>query len=65
MRAAYQAEQEHLGGVAEKTGAALSVLFIYIGGKDEHRVRFEFENVRRDMSSLCGKICATAGKVRT
>lgn len=65
MRAAYRAERGILAGVAENAGAALGVLFVYVGGKDERRVRFGFENVRRDMNALCTRVCAAAGKVRT
>ncbi len=64
MRAAFDLEREGLTGVAEKAGGALSVLFVYIGGKEMKQARFVFESVRGDMNSICRKICTAAGRER-
>ncbi len=64
MRAAFDLEREGLAKIAEKTGCALSVLFVYSGGKDVKPARFVFESVRGDMSSICRKIYASAGRER-
>lgn len=60
MRAAYDLERDGLAGAAEKTGGVLSLLFVYVGGKEIKTARFVFESVRGDMSSICRKICAAA-----
>jgi ribonuclease P protein component len=60
MRAAYDLEREGLAGAAEKTGGVLSMVVVYVGGKDRTTARFIFESVREDMSSICRKICAAA-----
>jgi ribonuclease P protein component len=62
MRAAYEQEREGLAGASGKAGIVLSVLFVYNGGKDLKSARFGFESVRRDMSAICRKICAGAGR---
>jgi ribonuclease P protein component len=64
MRAAFDLEREGLAGVAEKTGGALSLLFVYDGGKEMNQARLVFESVRREMSSICRKICIAAGRER-
>jgi ribonuclease P protein component len=64
MRAAFDLEREGLAGIAEKGGSALSVLFVYNGGKDVKPARFVFESVAGDMSSICRKISAAAGRER-
>lgn len=64
MRAAYDLEREGLARAAEQAGGALSVLFVYNGAKDVKPARFGFECVRGDMSSICRKICAAAGRER-
>jgi len=64
MRAAFDLEREGLTGVAEKAGGALSVLFVYGGGKEMEQVRFVFESIRGDMNSICRKICTAAGRER-
>jgi ribonuclease P protein component len=62
MRAAFDPERENLARVAEKAGSALNLLFVYTGGKDVKPAGFVFESVRGDMSSICRKICAAAGR---
>jgi ribonuclease P protein component len=64
MRAAFDLEREGLAGAAEKAGGALSVLFVYNGGKEMNHARFVFESVRGEMSSICGKICTASGRER-
>jgi ribonuclease P protein component len=64
MRAAFDLEREEVARAAGRAGGALSVLFVYNGGKDETQARFVFESVREDMSSICRKICAVAGRER-
>ena len=64
MRAAYDLERESLAGAAERAGGALNVLFVYNGAKDVKPARVGFECVRGDMSSMCRKICAAAGRER-
>ncbi len=64
MRTAYEQERKSLAGAAGRTGGALSVLFVYNGGKDVKAARSDFKDVRGDMSSMCQKICAAAARER-
>ena len=64
MRAAYDREREGLARAAEQAGGALCAVFVYNGTGEAKPARFGFECVREDMSSICRKICAAAGKER-
>ena len=65
MRAAYEQERKDLADAAGKAGGALSVLFIYKGGKDVSSGPVVFERVRGDMSSICRKLCVAGERERT
>ena len=64
MRASFDEEKESLSSVVRSAGGSLTVLFVYGGEKGSQSVRAGSENVRKDIGTVCRRICATIEKER-
>ena len=64
MRTAFDMEKRALAGVAEETGGALSLVFVYNGGKNAKPGPFSFQQISGDMNLLCRKVSAMTSRDR-
>jgi len=60
MRTAFDREKEALAGLAVKSGGALTLVFVYSGGKEAKPGPFNFQQISGDMNLLCRKVGAMA-----